>query len=173
MNSKIAKLFPYETWTLKTPLEIPQLVDGLAQRIEPRKWVRWSSPEYDDIFEGKVSEHGFTISRAINYRNSFLPVLKGTFISTYTGTLIKIRMTLDFIVWGLLMGTGGMLSLFTFAGIIEFIDEGSWTLLMFGAGGIVFIVSLVNLCFRIEARKAKSLISELLLELYEEKAKQI
>ena len=71
--------------------------------IRPVAWVGWVDGSLFNLrwpakaskpFEGTVSPTGFTISRAIRYRNSFLPLINGRFAATPTGTTVMVTMKL-------------------------------------------------------------------------------
>ena len=166
------KWLPYESWELASPLQVDQMVDGMARRVEPVKWFRMPWGNDHTPFQGSIHEHGFTISRVIHYSNSFLPVLNGTFIPTQSGTTIKIRMALHAFVLAFLAAWFGMLGLFGLAGILLLVSKGDWTLIGILAGMALFAVAMTWGCFWAEAGKTKRLFLELMLEIHEEAAGQ-
>ena len=85
------KLLPYDKFEIKTSLTLEETITALKAQVEPRKWLRWFSRDHA-IFEGDVSRDGFKIMRIIHYRNSFMPVIKGTFKQSQNGIngIIKI-----------------------------------------------------------------------------------
>jgi hypothetical protein len=90
--------FPfYEKLTIHSPHSPQTLFDRLSHEVEARKLFRtrslFSQPSVTP-YEGTVSESGFKITRIINYRNSFLPVLRGRFIAEPPGTVVKITLSL-------------------------------------------------------------------------------
>lgn len=87
------KLLPYDKFEIQTSLTLEETVMALKAQVEPRKWLRALSGN-KTAFEGEVSRAGFKIMRIIKYRNSFLPIIKGTFNQGQNGTIVKIRMGL-------------------------------------------------------------------------------
>ena len=96
------KLLPFENLTYKTLLAPDYVVELLKRAVEPQKTFRVSSifgsDKYKD-YEGEVDENGaFQMSRIINYRNSFLPVIKGTIEQDTNGATITVEMRLHYFV---------------------------------------------------------------------------
>lgn len=87
------KLLPYDTFEIRTSLTLEEIITALKKEVEPRKWFRWFSRD-QVVFEGDVSRDGFKIGRIINYRNSFAPIIRGTFKQSPNGTTVLIRMNL-------------------------------------------------------------------------------
>ena len=164
------KLLPYDSWTIDSPLDLPELVAGMTQRIEPQKWFRGLTRGALLPLQGKVDLQGFSASRIITYRNSFLPMLYGKFIPTQQGTTICIKMMLHPFVLAFLAVWFGMLGLFSLAGIAALVENGSWGFL--GHIGIMggFALLLTYGAFFAEAGKAKNLISQVILEIHKEAA---
>ncbi|MBD2580340.1 hypothetical protein [Oscillatoria sp. FACHB-1406] len=93
------KLLPYETLVLETRDPLPIVRDRLATRIEaPRSG--WNLSSNRAPYEGTISDDGFKITRVIHYRNSFLPVIRGTLESLPPGTVVRITMKLHPFVLG-------------------------------------------------------------------------
>lgn len=64
---------------------------------------------YDEFFNGKIFEESFKIQRNINYRNSFLPVIKGSIKETEYGTKIEIQTRMNlFVIVVLCIWFGGI-----------------------------------------------------------------
>jgi hypothetical protein len=89
------KPWPSETFVIHTSLSVASAARRLAEQTEPKKWFRFSNKK---PFQGEVAETGFRIERIIGYRNSFLPVVQGTFKFQGDGTVIEIRMRLNLFV---------------------------------------------------------------------------
>jgi hypothetical protein len=87
------KLLPYDKFEIQTTLTLEETITALKAQVEPKKWLRWFSRDHA-IFEGDVSRDGFKIMRIIHYRNSFMPVIRGTFKQGQNGINVTIRMGL-------------------------------------------------------------------------------
>ena len=84
------KLWPYHSFDIETALSLDDCIASLSSEVEPNKWFRFSTKH--KIFQGVVSHAGFKITRIVHYRNSFLPVVYGTFRSGLRGTTVAIKM---------------------------------------------------------------------------------
>lgn len=164
------KLLPYDSWSIESPLDVQTLVTGMTERIEPRKLFRGFSTLGHTPLQGTVSTDGFSASRIIHYRNSFLPMLYGKFTPNQQGTTIRIKMMLHPFVLAFLGVWFGMLGLFSLSGIAALLESGSWGFLRHIGfmGGIAILLTYG--AFFAEAGKAKNLISQLLLEIHKEAA---
>ncbi len=87
------KLLPYDKFEIQTSLTLEETITALKAQVEPKKWMRWFSRDHA-IFEGDISRDGFKIVRIIHYRNSFMPVIRGTFKQSQNGINVMIRMGL-------------------------------------------------------------------------------
>lgn len=88
------KIFPYDSFTIETPDPLPIAVEKLAAQIESPRGFRLSFSRHHAPYSGTISETGFEIHRIIDYRNSFLPVIRGEFESSPFGTIVRIKMGL-------------------------------------------------------------------------------
>ncbi|HWB62546.1 MAG TPA: hypothetical protein VG603_03475 [Chitinophagales bacterium] len=89
------KYFPNEEFDINTSLSVSQTIDLLQQNIQPgrsRTLHLFEKPEKPYI--GEWSGQSFTISRILNYRNSFNPVITGTVRETPLGSSIHVKMQL-------------------------------------------------------------------------------
>ena len=91
----IFKIFlPFENYILTTKLSVAEVLNRLANNIENKQGLSFFnlSRTYTKAYTGQIIGTTFTMSRNINYRNSFLPVITGQ-ITRYLGqTQIKIKM---------------------------------------------------------------------------------
>jgi len=97
------KLLPYDTFTIQTPDPLPAVIEKLATYIEPSKPIRWQFSRNHVPYEGTLSDAGFEIHRIIHYRNSFLPMIRGRFELSPSGTLVRITMKLHPFTTGFLI----------------------------------------------------------------------
>ena len=119
-------------------------------------------------YEGEVYKNGFKIKRYIDYRNSFIPEISGSFSTIATNTEINISMRLFTIVklfaivWLGLVGlvcVGILLSHFFVADNLPKIQFVPITLIPFGM--FIFGCLLFTIPFKIESYKAKNFLSKL------------
>lgn len=85
-------LWPATSFEIQTPFAPEKVFDILQSNTESKRFMRgWGAYRY---FEGECTKEGFKISRVIQYRNSFLPVITGCIVPEGTGSLVKIKMRL-------------------------------------------------------------------------------
>jgi hypothetical protein len=150
---------PYEKMTLDTALDTAQVVERLKSEVDTSRpsWVqkvsRMFSGDSHKFFQGTIDGSSFKISRIINYRNSFLPVIIGRIegskveITLRTAIFVNIFM----MVWLGLTGS-------TFLCLSKHYTTSSWP------SGLMFLFGLLLwlICFRIEAEIAKKKLKALL-----------
>lgn len=86
------KLLPHDAFTVVTADPPPIVLRRLTAIIEPVQLLRFSKNHA--LYQGSISAEGFQISRIIDYRNSFLPVISGRFERQLHGTAVHIQMSL-------------------------------------------------------------------------------
>jgi len=96
------KLLPYDTFTIQTADPLAIVLERMTAQVERQKTIRWHFSRDHLPYEGTLSETGFQISRIIHYRNSFLPVIRGRFEPSPSGTTVQITMRLHPFVIGFL-----------------------------------------------------------------------
>ena len=152
------KIFPVEKFEIETTMPVPTILAALGNTVEPRKW-KWFRPWFDEgkKFEGRYSDNGFKIMRILNWRNSFQPVIVGTFCSNTAGTTIKVTMRLHRFVAAFMCAWMGfpLFELMTSLKSSVQLSELFGPLVM-----IIFGVALVSICFWTEVKKSKPLILE-------------
>jgi len=91
---------PVEHIEIKTRLKPTEVLQRLIKITEPKKIIRstYFGPKTDKQYEGEIRDNGFTVTRIIGYRNSFLPRIKGTIEADLGSTCIKIKMNLPVFV---------------------------------------------------------------------------
>jgi len=71
-------------------------MDDIKGNVQPRFPIsfpyRFTDKPMLRPFEGEVREDGFTISRVINYRNSFLPVIEGKVVAKGDGSELHVEL---------------------------------------------------------------------------------
>ena len=143
-------------------IETKKSKDEILQIIGDNTHIRTSVfgfSEGNTYFEGKVSENSFKIFRCIHYRNSFLPLIIGTIEAHEYGSTINIRMrmAISVIIFLVVWFTGVITAclIFPFAGFPMPAALVPYIMLVFG----ILLVIIPN---RIEAKKAREKLEELL-----------
>lgn len=156
------KLLPYDSYEIQTSLTHVGAVAILQSEIEPRKWLRFSRKH--KTFEGVLSWEGFKIWRIIHYRNSFIPIISGSFEEGAPGVKVKVRMRLHLFVMAFMcvwFAVAGCVIILTGAALLSGHTAPSpmWFIpfALFFFGWL-----LVSGGFWFEARKAKPLLMDLL-----------
>lgn len=162
-------LIPYEQFTIETSLLADEARDRLVQVTEPNRLFRWWWTEHK-AYEGNIQGYQFSVSRIINYRNSFLPSIAGQIQPARSGCSIRITMRLHIVVLAFiaLWLAGGGLLLFLFlgsliasgfkgSGDLSFTPEG----ILIAAAIFVLVYGIVLLAFRFEAAKSKAFFYQL------------
>lgn len=147
------KLLPYDKFEIQTSLTLEEVIAALKKHVEPKRWFRlfWGNHA---VFEGEISQDGFRIMRIINYRNSFLPVIKGAFKQNQNGINVMIRMGLHpFVIVFMCIWFGGIIFAIV-AGLASSKITLSATLLI-PLGMLFFGWAMVAGGFWFEARKVK------------------
>lgn len=89
------QLLPFGTFIIETSLEKEQVFAALAANVETGEgrgvWKKSSRKE----FGGFLTKNKFEIKRLITYKNSFKPVLWGTFTNGIQGTRITVKTRID------------------------------------------------------------------------------
>lgn len=168
MNFK--NFLPFDNFKLLTKLTATEVLQRIESITEPKKGFSFSfSGNRTKPYEGKLTDHSFEISRIINYRNSFLPVIKGH-VSTYLGkteVAIKMRpLVFVLIFMSFWLGLVGLVCLgIIIAAILQFrqlLEQGfsPGTLIPFGM--FAFGYALLTIAYKAESQKSKGFLMQLL-----------
>jgi hypothetical protein len=153
-------ILPYEKITLRTALDSQQILGRLEAEVDFSKqtlalrWSRMFSNDPHKFFAGTIDGSNFKISRIINYRNSFLPVIigkiEGSTVEITLRTAIFINIFMAF--W---LGAAG------YAAVYEF---NHYQHKSFLPPGLMFLFGLLLwlICFRVEAEIAKKKLKAIL-----------
>ena len=157
---KILPSLNYSFTTDKTPEEIYADLNSVTKSPKVEIFHR-----VDGEFIGKVSISGFRIRSNIKYRNSFLPIIKGSVKAGENGSEVIIKMRMHpFVSVFLTIWLGGVFFAF-FMGILYAFVEGIFPALPILLTTIIMIAFeqiLTKLAFFIPARKSVQRIRELL-----------
>ncbi len=168
MNLKT--ILPYENYTITTHLKPEEIVEKLIANVQPKREISFSFKpvQITKLYEGAVYKTGFRISRCIDYRNSFLPEISGSY-STFLGkTDINISMRLFTLVkvfailW---LGVVGVICLGTILAYIFLSNTQSKIqfspAILVPFGMFIFGSLLFTIPFKIESKKAKEFLDKL------------
>ena len=106
------KILPYEKIIYHSSLNKEELLIHLQSEIEAEKSFGFSSLKhsYSKPYIGKIYNDSFEIKRAINYRNSFLPIIKGHIENGISGSKVHVKMgVIDFVKAFMIIWFGGVL----------------------------------------------------------------
>jgi len=107
----MSHFLPFENIILTTKLSKEQTFIRLTDNIEAEKSFGFGSHNttYSKPYIGQIIGDNFEIKRAISYRNSFLPQIKGKVYSEFDGTKIKVNMKpQDFVLVFMTIWFGGV-----------------------------------------------------------------
>ena len=89
------QFIPIRNLNFTTQISKDEVLSNLSQNVETVDRIHYNSKGTSKTYVGNVNENNFVIRRIINYRNSFLPNIKGEFVSTISGTRIDVVMKLN------------------------------------------------------------------------------
>jgi hypothetical protein len=153
---------PYNQFVIDTPLPAEMVMEKLSQVVQPKRF--WPNPFSEDRkqFEGIVSKGCFRMVRNIYYLNSFIPLIKGRFASSDSGTRIIITMaTHPFVI-------------LTFGLVFAFFGYFLFTYLMELLSGIFVTIGCLALAYTIctlAFKRESALDRRFLVELFSEQDK--
>lgn len=151
------KVLPFEKHYLRTRLSKEQVIERLQESIEPEKSFGFGSFNfsYTKPYVGKIYGDTFEIKRAINYRNSFLPLIKGVVNSEIGRT--KINITLkphDFVIAFMTIWFGGV-TIGCVATTYVMLTDDFNPFLVIPFAMLLFGIALVVGAFKTESSKSK------------------
>lgn len=156
-------MLPLEKFTIYTSLAPDLVCEQLLQVVEPRKTFRWNRRHPDKPYEGEIGEHSFQIIRIINYRNSFLPLIKGRITPSEMGSKIEVEMSLQPFVFVFMLVWLGMVGQFGVIFLISSIAEGKFEpAALIPVGMFMFGCLLPLIGFKPEAARSKQFLEQLL-----------
>ena len=107
----IKKLFPFEKLVYHSTLNKEELIHHLQNEIEADKSFGFNARKssYSKPYIGKIYTNRFEIKKVVNYRNSFLPIIKGEIKDGINGAKIDVKMGLvDFVKAFMILWLGGV-----------------------------------------------------------------
>ena len=151
--------------TLSSPKPPEAVLQILRANTSARPPSLWFPSNVRECFNGTIADNTFRLQRNIQYRNSFLPVIRGRVDPTETGSEIHLKMSIPplvivfMAVWFAFVVLACLATIFgTIFGDSPFPLLGRllpWGMLLFG-------ILLAVVPFRIEAQKAQEKLESLL-----------
>lgn len=169
---KFSSLLPFEKYVLITSLTTEDVLRRLGNSIQAENDYTWSAFRrvYSKPYRGAVTGLSFRMIRNINYRNSFIPVIRGrvTCISGQTQVMISMR-PIGFIIvfMAFWLGLTGLVCIgILLSGILQFrqIIQSGFTpaviipFIMFAFGSGLFLYG-----FKSESTESKQFLADLLM----------
>jgi hypothetical protein len=168
---KLQNLLPFEKYNLTTKLSYDEIYKRLADNIEPKRSFQFFAFNRNSTkpYEGEIWGNSFTISRIINYNNSFLPVIKGNILTMIGQNQINIKMrpAIFFLIFGSLwLGIVTLACiLLILAGLVQFkqiIQNGFSPAFLIPFGMFIFGCLIFLIPFKIESKKSRKFLAALL-----------
>lgn len=150
------KYLPFERITYRTNLSEQEIITRLSGFVEPKKFSfsKTSTKEY----EGAINDNSFEINRIINYRNSFLPQIIGTFQKGNYGTQIEVTVKLHVFVFLFLIVWCGFVMFFLISLCV--VQQKISIVFLVPVGMLLFVYALTMLGFKIESKKSKEFLKK-------------
>jgi hypothetical protein len=151
---------PFRRFEFTTSLS-PEHASNILQHVVEPPTFQWWPSKRRGYFEGTVEGDRFKISRIIRYRNSFLPVIEGTFRRDESArTLVALNMRM---AWPVAIFWFGIVASLSWNFLDRQLASGRVIDFRNGPVGLIlFGYFLASVCFAIEARIAMKHLLELL-----------
>ena len=169
MNLK--KYLPVENYTLTTRLPVAEVRRRIADSIEPKTSfiLPMSNKGRLKPYEGQLVGDTFTINKIIDYKNSFLPIITGNISASRGQTEVAIKMGLAPLVLVFIVMWFSIISMICLSillsGLLRFsqiLQPGFDYALLIPFGMLLFFCGITVIPFRIESKKSKQFLAELL-----------
>src|SRR5690606_2023790 len=125
---------------------------------KPVQFGSYNNQSSEKAYIGKVLENSFEIQRAINYRNSFLPQIKGNITTAMNGSNIEIEMRMLPMVKIFMIIWFSFVTFFLIITLLPFLKDN--TNAEFGLNTVIpfimliFGILLVTFGFKLESKKS-------------------
>jgi hypothetical protein len=159
----------YHSFTLVSPNSPQVLRDRLSRHVQAPQPMRLSwgfGSTSRAAYEGEIWDTGFKVSRIIDYRNSFLPVIRGRFEPTPQGTQVHFTLAIHpavgaFLVAWLGLWYGMTIPLMIFQ-LSTLINRGQGLLGLLFLGMPLVALTAFGFAFWAEARHSQRELSQIL-----------
>ncbi len=161
------KFLPIENYTLTTKLSVDEVRVLIENNTGPKEsfGLFTSNNNSSRPYEGSITGNSFTISRIINYSNSFLPIITGTISRFIDKTEIKIKMRLQKFVTVFISVFMGALGIAFLVQLVYFVSNWpgkSYFLLLNIFISFIFCSLLTYFAFKKESKISKQFLAHLL-----------
>lgn len=151
------KYLPFERITYTTDQTGKEVIEKLNEFVEPKKFGFGN--RHIKEYEGSVTHNSFEINRIINYRNSFLPQIKGTIDTSNAGTQIDITMKLHVFVLVFLIFWCSFATMFFVGMCTKAVqDREVSVMLLIPLLMLLFVYILTMFGFKTESKKSKEFL---------------
>ncbi|HEB62560.1 MAG TPA: hypothetical protein ENI82_05345 [Bacteroidetes bacterium] len=161
----MSKYLPYEKIVYRSHLDPKEIIRRIEENTEPYKKFKLFGDFNDGelkYFNGSIEGDSFKLTRIMNYRNSFAPMIKGNVETDENGSKITVKMSLHTIVKIFIyFWVSSVLTAF-FSLLSSIFIERKFSpeiLLLFGM--LVFIFMLMVFGFKYESDKSKKYLAHL------------
>jgi hypothetical protein len=158
-------VIPHQALRLHSQLSAADAMLALKAQVAPPRPPFSLSIAFGSLpFEGTLDGARFELQRVIQYRNSFLPQIRGTIEPATAGCTVSLTMSLHplviafAIIWLMVVSAGACVAVAAALGQSR-VQAG--TFIPFGM--LLFFGILVSASFHFEARKAERLLREILV----------
>jgi hypothetical protein len=152
----MSKFLPFENIEYRTGLSGKEILERLRENIEAQKSFGFlgNNTLYSKSYIGFVGSNCFQMKRAINYRNSFLPEIRGTIFEQDGSTRIKVTMKpVGFILAFMIVWFGGV-SVACLAVVYAAFSGAFHPAQIVPFGMLLFGLVLVSVGFKTESRRS-------------------
>lgn len=153
-------LMPHDTMTISVPASSAHVVGLLNHYVEPKSWFGFRSE--GALFHGEVSEHRFTITPIIHYRNSFAPIVHGRITPHSHGTTVHVCIAMKPQTLATLLLLFAVMLALSVAACFTLNNEGGVVVVLFFIGMVSFLLVLSFVGFWYEVPRVKRLLYEIL-----------
>ena len=125
------KYLPFENIIYRTKLDSNEIIFRLRNNIEPYRMLRLASlfkNKAHKDYQGDIDGWKFDIIRIINYRNPFLPRIKGKLVESPNGMTVNLKMRLHPIVLIFLLFWSGIPSYIFVSVLVSSIESATFDL---------------------------------------------
>jgi hypothetical protein len=151
------QLLPYRRYELVSAKTQWEVEAAMRAAVEPKRFFGFGAPPRP--FEGEVGDGTFDVQRAISYRNSFLPQIRGKISAAPGGSRIAVTMRLHpFVLVFMTIWLGGVGASCLLVLATE-LRKGDSALAVGPAIMFVFGWALATGSFNFEANKADTLLA--------------
>jgi hypothetical protein len=154
---------PYERLVIETMLTRGEVAARLREVTAPGRRLRFRSSAPEMVFQGTVSDRVFRITRVIDYRNSFLPVVRGRIEDAPAGARVEVSMRLHPAVFGFMLFWFGFLTIILVVIVaIAAIEQTFSPFFVVPLGMFAFGYALTTGGFKVESRRSRERLEEIL-----------